>query len=91
MLSFAPSPAHQAASGWTYPPQCCSDRDCRQVDTGEVTVGDGFYIWMGHKIAFDSPKIRRSPDKWFHGCETGFWGDTSGATELLCFFVPAGF
>ncbi len=89
-LERAPADAHDAPSGWTYPPECCNEIDCKQIDPGEVTVEPGVYLWRGKRIAFDSPKIRRSPDKFFHGCLAGHWGDTSGMTEVQCFFVPYG-
>ncbi|MEZ5792667.1 MAG: hypothetical protein R3D34_18405 [Nitratireductor sp.] len=82
--------AHDAPSGFQYPPECCNDQDCAQIDPGEVTTGPGYYIWKDHHIAFSSPRIRQSPDIHFHGCETGHWGDTSGMRELTCFFVPQG-
>jgi hypothetical protein len=80
--------SHQAISGWVYPLDCCDDRDCRQLDEAEVTVRPDFYIWKGKHISFTSPKIRNSPDEYFHGCENAHWGDTSGNLEITCFFVP---
>lgn len=81
--------AHQAVSGWIYPLDCCNENDCSQLDDNAVFVGTNYYIWKEHRIAFDSPKIRRSPDGRFHGCENAHWGDTSGKLEVSCFFVPA--
>jgi hypothetical protein len=80
--------AHQAKSGWIYPLDCCDDRDCRQLEAQEVTIGPDYYIWKGKHISFKSPKIRNSPDGFFHGCENAHWGDTSGNLEITCFFVP---
>lgn len=89
-VSSGSSVAHQAATGWSYPKECCDDRDCSQIDTADVTVGNGFYKWKNHRISFNSPKVRRSPDPYFHGCEAPWWGDTSGNLEIVCFFVPTG-
>ncbi|MCB1460137.1 MAG: hypothetical protein KDJ48_12895 [Nitratireductor sp.] len=89
-ILVAAASAHDAPSGFTYPPECCNDHDCAMIDPGEVISGPGYYVWKDHRIAFDSPKIRQSPDIFFHGCETGHWGDTSGMHELTCFFVPQG-
>lgn len=85
-----PAKAHDAPSGWTYPIECCDDRDCERIDTADVTVSDGFYIWRDRRIAFDSPSVRNSPDEYFHGCEAGHWGDEGGKKILTCFFVPLG-
>lgn len=89
-ITMPPASAHDAPSGWTYPIECCDDRDCEPIDTADVTVGDGFYIWRHHRIAFNSPSVRNSPDSLFHGCEAGHWGDEGGKKILTCFFVPLG-
>ncbi len=80
--------AHQAISGFIYPLECCNNIDCRQLDEKEVIIGKDYYIWKGRHIAFKSPKIRNSPDGFFHACENAHWGDTSNALEITCFFVP---
>lgn len=90
LLSGGSALPHSAAAGWFYPAECCNDRDCRQLADGEVMIGRAYYIWQGKHIAFDSPKIRPSPDRYYHGCEAGHWGDTSGRLEVICFFVPTG-
>lgn len=82
--------SHEARAGWIYPAECCDDRDCSQIDTADVTVGKGYYKWKNHRISFNSPKLRRSPDPYFHGCESTWWNDTSGHLEIICFFVPTG-
>lgn len=90
LIKALPARAHMALSGWLYPPECCNEIDCSQLQDGEVRIGPGYYIWNGRHIAFKSPKIRPSPDRYYHACENGHWGDTSGRLEITCFFVPAG-
>ena len=48
---FAPSDAHMAAGGWTYPPACCNgndvDGDCQSIPSSDVTKGPfGFSIHL---------------------------------------------
>jgi len=88
LVATSLSSAHQAISGWQYPLDCCNEFDCRQLSTSEVNVGPGYYIWKNKHISFFSPKIRPSPDTYFHACENAHWGDTSGKLEITCFFVP---
>lgn len=89
ILSVHPAGAHMSASGWLYPLDCCNEFDCRQLDDSEVKIGPDYYIWKDKRIAFNSPKIRLSPDRFYHACENAHWGDTSGRLEITCFFVPA--
>lgn len=89
ILSVHPAGAHMSASGWLYPLDCCNEFDCRQLDDSEVKIGSDYYIWKDKRIAFNSPKIRFSPDRFYHACENAHWGDTSGRLEITCFFVPA--
>lgn len=80
-----PSSAHMAPSGWTYPSQCCSDRDCKLVHGRAITEGpDGYVIeGTGEVLSYTDPRLRNSPDGEFHVCKTP--GSKSNA---ICLFVP---
>ncbi len=80
------SDAHDAPSGWTYPLSCCSDYDCRAVETAAVLERpEGYVIAVtGEVIPMTSRKVRPSPDGLFHWCSVA--GKDDGAT--ICLFVP---
>jgi hypothetical protein len=90
--------AHQAMSGWTYPIECCSDRDCaviggrtvRETPAGYVvTVQPGGHpMWGAERAAplvveFAYRKAKPSPDGKWHLCIS-----PSGAP--LCLFAIFG-
>jgi hypothetical protein len=88
-LSFAhPSTAlaHEAASGFKYPLECCSDQDCRQVSDAAVTERtDGYVIKAtGERVKYTDPRIRDSPDGVYHWCSAQGADDT----RTICLFVP---
>lgn len=80
------APAHDAASGWTYPLACCSDFDCREIPADWVEERpEGYRIVItGEVIPMTSRKIRNSPDGVFHWCSVQ--GKNDGKT--ICLFVP---
>lgn len=80
-----PSSAHMAPTGWAYPYQCCSDRDCQPVHGTEVTEGpDGYLIEeTGEVLGYSDPRLKVSPDGEFHLCAAP--GKRSAA---ICLFVP---
>ena len=80
-----PSSAHMAPTGWAYPYQCCSDRDCQPVHGTEVTEGpDGYVIkGTGEVLPYSDPRLKDSPDGEFHLCAAP--GKRSAA---ICLFVP---
>lgn len=87
-LSPIPAMAHDAPSGWSYPPECCSTTDCREIASSAVKeVWNGYLITLSTKqevVPYGSYKIRNSPDGMFHWCTLG--GGNDGNT--LCLFVP---
>ena len=100
MLSVAASGprAHQAASGWDYPFECCSGADCAQIGADAVQESQpGFVVTImpgGHPmwpserreplvLSIPYQKARLSPDGRWHLC-------INDAGELLCFFSPVG-
>jgi hypothetical protein len=79
LLLVRPASAHS----W-YPGECCSDKDCRELQDWEVTEQNGGFSVASDKgsALFHTPyaKVRPSQDKKFHKCE--------GTSSLLCFFAP---
>ena len=80
--------AHDAPSGWSYPIECCSTVDCREVPASAVKeVWNGYLITLSTKqeiVPYGSYKIKDSPDGAYHWCSQG--GTNDGKT--LCLFVP---
>lgn len=79
--------SHEAPNGWSYPMNCCSGLDCRQVAStsiGENTVG---YIILktGEVIPYHGdPRLKSSPDGEYHWCSVR--GEET--TGTVCLFVP---
>ncbi|MBP2238814.1 hypothetical protein J2Z31_005355 [Sinorhizobium kostiense] len=76
--------AHSAPSGWYYPYQCCSDRDCQPVhDTAVVEGPEGYIVEeTGEIIGYQDPRVKPSPDGEFHLCLG------TGNFLTRCLFVP---
>lgn len=77
--------AHQAPSGWQYPLECCSDRDCMEVaDTAIEERPEGYIIKeTGEVIPMTDRRIRFSPDGHFHWCRSLYQEH-----RTFCLFVP---
>lgn len=90
LLSIAlfqfPAAAHQSISGWAYPLECCSNKDCREVPAENITERtDGYIISMtGERVGYSDPRIRNSPDGVYHWCSAN--GESNSRT--ICLFVP---
>ena len=78
--------AHEAASGFKYPLECCSNHDCRQVSDAAVTERtDGYVIQAtGERVQSTDPRLRDSPDGVYHWCSA----QGAGNTRTICLFVP---
>jgi hypothetical protein len=88
--------AHDAPSGWPYPPDCCNGQDCYEISSDEVELlRDGSYrIRETGEIFFNPWSVRSGPGqrifRWsldtnFHRCS---WkGERSYPTH--CLFVPS--
>lgn len=76
--------AHEAPTGWTYPPLCCGNGDCRQVENVPERP-DGYHVMSGEVLAYGDYRIKDSPDGEFHWCSTA--GSVTGNT--ICLFVPS--
>lgn len=87
-LSFAPiyTPVHDAPKGWTYPNNCCSGIDCREVPASALReVKTGWVIKSTDElILFTDPKLKESPDGAYHWCSQ--MGQDN--TKTICLFVP---
>jgi hypothetical protein len=90
--------AHDAPSGWTYPPSCCNGGDCGQVPHGRVKPAPGG--WRVTLSPGDNPMVtdktgpvtviipadrtQLSPDREFHIC---LWPTHR---DVRCFWAPEG-
>lgn len=87
-LATAPLPAsaHKAKSGWKYPLECCSNKDCREVSAENISErADGYIISQtGERLGYSDPRLRDSPDGVYHWCSAE--GAEDGRT--ICLFVP---
>jgi hypothetical protein len=81
-----PASAHEAISGWAYPLECCSNRDCKEVSAKNITQRpDGYVIAeTGERLGYADPRLRHSPDGVYHWCSAA--GAKDGRT--ICLFVP---
>jgi len=84
-VAMSSADAHIAPSGWAYPYQCCSDRDCQPVH-GEITEGpDGYVVKdTGEIIGYQDRRLRNSPDGEFHLCAV----PGKSKSNAICLFVP---
>lgn len=92
LLLTWPAYAHDAKptaaqpNGWTYPLNCCSGMDCREVADSAIGEGaKGYTIRRtGELLIFSDIRIKHSPDGIFHWCSVQ--GKDTGST--VCLFVP---
>lgn len=84
---------HDAPSGWSYPPMCCSNRDCTEIPAERVKEGPegyrvtlfpGDHAFVKTQTSFLIPysEARPSPDGVYHIC-------INEAMRMLCFFAGA--
>lgn len=78
--------AHDAPKGWTYPFQCCSGYDCREVTAKAISERpDGYVIeGTGEVVSYRDKRLKQSPDGQYHWCSVA--GANDGRT--ICLFVP---
>lgn len=95
-----PVKAHEAASGWSYDPNCCNTMDCAQVDVATVRItasgyevtlrpGDHFRVFVSrvYLVPLDDARIRRSGDEHYHAC-IGSPHYAADPQRLICLYVP---
>ena len=85
--------AHEAPTGWAYDAWCCSDRDCRRVQAGEVTFetapAAGYRVrasGVNEFIPLGDPRIRQSGDQDMHFCIVG-GGRSEIPPTVRCLYV----
>lgn len=89
LASCEPALAHQAPTGWTYPANCCSDKDCSMMERGQVEeVREGYRVPSGEVIAHGDKRIKDSPDGRFHWCRLEGFEMGEHWIHTLCLFVP---
>lgn len=78
--------AHEAASGWTYPIDCCANQDCREVAPAAISEKPGGYLIKlnGEQIPYSDSRVKQSPDGRYHWCSA----QGSDKTRTICLFVP---
>lgn len=78
-LLFALLFAHAAASGWQYPKECCSDRDCKPIScTLLEEQSNGSLLDTTTQMSYPPQTIKPSQDGQCHVCANG---------RPLCVFV----
>lgn len=79
--------SHEAPTGWSYPPLCCSNQDCRQADPREVReTPDGYLlVTTGEVVPYLNYRVKPSPDGLFHVCQQAGNFDSG---RILCLFAP---
>lgn len=82
-LSIPGAIAHDAPTGWSYPFNCCSNQDCREVPDLPETAA-GYVATNGETIPYSDPRIKASPDGRFHLCTVA----GQERSRALCLFVP---
>ena len=90
LLSLAfgrPAHGHSAPSGWEYPTDCCSGRDCFPIPEAELEATPvGWRVRAtGETLDYHDRNVRPSGDGRFHRCSQD--GKPEGRT--LCLFIPA--
>lgn len=88
LVLAVPAVAHEAASGWAYPPSCCSGQDCYQITADDLGADQGGYHVKatGETIPYTDRKVKPSGDGFYHRCS--WMGSRDAAT--ICLFVPSG-
>lgn len=78
--------AHLAPSGWVYPVQCCSNRDCEPVHDARIIEGPQGYVVQdsGEIIGYRDERVKKSPDDEFHLCRA----KSQVSSRAICLFVP---
>ena len=76
--------AHQAPSGWQYPPSCCNQNDCAPVIAMQQQADGSLHVSTKHGSAVFPADFRRqeSPDGQAHACFT--------PQVLYCLFLGPG-
>lgn len=79
--------AHDAPSGWTYSPLCCSNRDCGLVPADWIEEGPAGVriVPTGEVIPYSDTRIKQSPDGEFHWCRP----PNEPSPHTICIYLPS--
>ncbi len=78
---FVSASAHEAHKGWEYDADCCSDRDCFEIEAkGIKQVPGGYELATGEFVA--QSKVRQSKDEDYHLCRHNRVG------TIFCLYIP---
>lgn len=86
----APASAHQAPSGWVYDSDCCSEKDCRPAEDGEISLmPDGYHIAKTNEvIPYGDKRVRPSGDGHMHICQFQAYMSRVGPKKTTCIYIP---
>lgn len=79
-LLVNPAGAHEADKGWSYPWECCHDKDCAEISGSRVKPVAGGYVIDG-RFNIAQKDVRVSPDGRYHAC-------FPKPDKMQCFFAP---
>lgn len=79
-------PTAAKPQGWSYPFQCCSGYDCREVSSRAISERPEGYViaGTGEVVAYKDKRIKDSPDGEYHWCSVAGKNDS----KTICLFVP---
>ena len=61
---------HDAPSGWSYAPECCSNYDCREIKEDAVSLVTGGWRINATGEVMTQREVRQSKDGRFHRCSS---------------------
>lgn len=80
-LAAGPALAHQAPSGWEYPPGCCNGKECHPSPI-EMRK-DGYWLpEVQVLVPYGDHRIKPSGDADTHICNNG--------SAVYCIYIPVG-
>ena len=79
-----PAGAHDAPSGMTYPPMCCSGEDCKPIPESSIKAVPGGWLVKGTGEVISQALVLRSTDGRYHRCSSEHRDDT----PTICLILP---
>lgn len=78
------TPAHEAITGWVYPPRCCGGGDCDHAKSAVRNPDGSLTVTTKHGTATFPASFKHdpSPDGLIHACFT--------PTKIYCLFLATG-
>lgn len=85
-------PTAAQPDGWSYPSNCCSNYDCRVINSSSkikiLETARGYVVvkpkGLEETLYYDDNRIKDSPDGEFHWCSVSGKDDTT----TICLFAP---